>query len=282
MSELRDKLVFGAASLGMPYGLPRQGWPANAAPSEEEATALVERALEVGVTTFDTAPAYGDSEPRLGRALAGRGRVWTKVASGDPSTSLVRSLAHLQRTRVELLQWHNWSAALADDAAWRAAWTQLRDDPRVERLGATTYGITDAVAAADSGLFDVVQCEFNLLNQGVVAALAGKSIAIAVRSVYLQGALTDEGRALPELPALREGVARARSAAQGIGFTRLALHAALGHPQIAHVLVGIDRISQIDDAVITSELAPLSTAERERIPALDLGGDPAADPRTWR
>jgi aryl-alcohol dehydrogenase-like predicted oxidoreductase len=278
---VRDKLVFGAASLGMAYGLPRVGANANAAPTEAEAAALVEHAIALGVATFDTAPAYGDSEARLGRILGARGRVWTKVTAGDPAVSLAGSLARLGRPRVELLQWHNWTAALGGDPAWRAAWLALRGDPRVAQLGATTYGIADAVAAAESGCFEVVQCEFNLLVQGVVAALAGRSIAIAVRSVYLQGALTDDGRALPALPALRTGVERARAAAGGAGLTRLALRAALEHPAIAHVLVGIDRPEQLDTAVRIAAGAPLSPAERGGVAALDLGGDPACDPRTW-
>ena len=189
-----DRLVFGAASLGMAYGLPRQGADANVAPSESDAASLVERALELGITTFDTAPAYGASEERLGRILGARASVWTKVASGDPRASLEASLERLHRPRVELLQWHNWTDALGRDEAWTTAWSALRGDTRVARLGATTYGVADAAAAAKSGLFDVVQCEFHVLNQGVVAALAehvGRGeITIAVRSVLLQDPLT--------------------------------------------------------------------------------------------
>jgi aryl-alcohol dehydrogenase-like predicted oxidoreductase len=158
---------------------------------------------------------------------------------------------------------------------------RLRGDPRVARLGATTYGVDDAVAAADSGLFDVVQCEFHLLNQGVVAALAGRKIALAVRSVLLQGALTDEGRALPPLAVLHAGVEHARAAARGIGLTRLALRAALEHAAIAHVLVGIDRRDQLDEAVRIANGLPLAADEHAQIAALDLHGDPATDPRTW-
>jgi aryl-alcohol dehydrogenase-like predicted oxidoreductase len=278
--ELRGKLVFGAASLGMAYGLPRDDAAANQAPDESDATAIVEQALSLGVTTFDTAPAYGDSELRLGRALGGRGQVWTKVAAGDPSTSLDASLVRLQRPSVQLLQWHNWTAVLGGDASWVRAWSVLRGDARVERLGATTYGVDDAVAAAESGFFDVVQCEFNLLNQRVVAALSGRSIKVAVRSVLLQGALTDEGRALPSKPALRGGVERARSLAHG-RLTRFALRAALEHPAITHVLIGIDRRAQLDEAVEIADGPSLTDDDRAAIASLDLAGDPATDPRTW-
>lgn len=284
---MASRLVFGAASLGMPYGLPRQGAGTNVAPAESDAVALVERALERGITTFDTAPAYGESEARLGRLLGTRGRVWTKVASGDPARSLDASLERLRRSRVELLQWHNWTAALGQDDAWTSAWRSLRGDARVAQLGATTYGVADAVAAAESGLFDVVQCEFHILNQGVVNALAnacGKGtskVAVAVRSVLLQGALTDDGRELPDLPVLREGVARARAAAEGVGLTRLAMRAALEHDAIAYVLVGIDRLEQIEEASHIASGAPLDAATAARIADLDLHGDAACDPRTW-
>lgn len=282
---LGHKLVFGAASLGMAYGLPRQGAAANEAPSEAEASSLVERALALGITTFDTAPAYGESEARLGRLLGARGAVWTKVAAGDPSRSLAASLERLQRPRVELLQWHNWTESLGRDDAWLAAWAALRGDTRVVQLGATTYGVPDAVAAATSGLFDVVQCEFHVLNQGVVNALAEHvargAIKVATRSVLLQGALTDDGRALPDLPSLRAGEARARGAAEGVGLTRLAMRAALEHRAIGHVLVGIDRCEQIEEAAGIASGPALEPAVAAQVPALDLGGDPACDPRKW-
>lgn len=282
--ETVGRFVFGAAALGMRYGLRRVDSSTNTAQTEDEAAALVERALAAGITTFDTAPAYGASEERLGRALAGRGAVWTKVTAGDPAASLDASLVRLQRSRVELLQWHNWTAALADDAAWRDAWSRLRSDRRVERLGATTYGVADALAAVESGHFDVVQVEFHLLNQGVVEALAEHAarnrIRIAVRSVLLQGALTTEGRELPDLRALRVGVARAREVA-GDDLTRLALRTALEHRAISHVLVGFDRKEQIDEALRIASGAPLAPEQSARVRALDLRGEPECDPRTW-
>ena len=58
-----SEIGFGAASFW--------GHPAF---SEAEALRIVHRALDLGVTLFDTGPAYsrGEAEGRLGRALAGR------------------------------------------------------------------------------------------------------------------------------------------------------------------------------------------------------------------
>jgi len=54
----------------------------DAALSEPEADALVHRALDLGLTLFDTAPSYGTSEARLGRALKGRRGQVTLVTKG--------------------------------------------------------------------------------------------------------------------------------------------------------------------------------------------------------
>lgn len=286
----REKIIFGTAALGLAYGLPRPQADAATMLSDEDVELLVEHALEVGIDTFDTAPAYGTSEARLGGALRGRGRIWTKVLAGDPAVSVDASLERLgHRSHVELLQWHNWSAGLARDEAWRKSWLSLRGDPRVRSLGATTYGKVDALAAVESGLFDVVQVEFNLLNQGVVDLLAARSkshgaaVRVSVRSVFLQGALTDEGRALPaDRPVLADAIRRARDVATvaGGGLTHLALRAAVDHAAIDHVVLGFDRPPQIDAALALLD-QPLPDAARAAIGSLDLGGDPSADPRFW-
>src|SRR5687767_1436312 len=144
------RLVFGAAGIGMAYGLPRAAAQAAVEPLEADVRRLIEHALAIGIDTFDTAPAYGLSEARLGRILEGRGRIWTKVAGGDPRASLDASLERLHRTSVALLSWHNWTAALLEDAAWRAEWAAARHDGPAERVGATTYGVADALAAVES------------------------------------------------------------------------------------------------------------------------------------
>ncbi|WUD77262.1 aldo/keto reductase [Streptomyces sp. NBC_00510] len=56
---------YGAMSYANPYG--QSGYD-----PERAAREIVDRALEIGVTLFDTAEGYGDSEETLGRAIAGR------------------------------------------------------------------------------------------------------------------------------------------------------------------------------------------------------------------
>jgi aryl-alcohol dehydrogenase-like predicted oxidoreductase len=277
-----ERLVFGTAALGLVYGLAREG-ESRELLADAKARELVEHALTSGVTTFDTAPAYGVAEERLGRFLGKRGIVWTKVGAGDSRAGIERSLSSLSRMRIDLLQWHNWSPRVGDGAEFQRLWSDLRNDVRVVALGASTYGVNDALAAIRSGLFAVVQVEWNVLNQHVVKAVAEEAsrlgVRLALRSVLLQGALTREGRALPELPALRRGVDSARDAARdaNVDLECFAIRAALDQP-VAHVLVGFDRMDQIARAVAAARLPSLDATCVAR---LDVSPNDALDPRTW-
>src|SRR5947199_143331 len=97
-------LGFGAWAVG------GTGWGAAAA--EPERLAAIHRALELGVTFFDTAPTYGDgtSETLLGQTLkADRDRVAIATKVGprdDPRRSLEASLRRLATDYVDLIQLH--------------------------------------------------------------------------------------------------------------------------------------------------------------------------------
>lgn len=289
--------MLGTAGLGMAYGLPAADGGPPEPPSIEAAVDLLRAALSAGIGGFDSAPAYGEAEAVVGRALAGTGVVWTKLdhrlepgpgLSGRAFASLGGSLGRLQRERVDLLQWHNWTATLAQDPWFVDCWRGLAGDRRVGALGATTYGPDDASAAVESGLFSVVQVEWNLLNQRVVRTIAprarARGVRIAARSVLLRGVLTPKGDRLPDgLAALVEPRQRAvRVAAElGVSLPALALRAALDEPDISFVLVGTDRREQLDEALAAAMAPALPPEVWSRLRELEAADPQVADPRHW-
>ncbi|NJD05696.1 MAG: aldo/keto reductase [Methylococcaceae bacterium] len=296
MSTL-TRLVLGSVALGLPYGIASHGETRQVA-ADAEVKAVIDHALGAGISVFDTAPSYGMAEQRLGQLLPPRGiAVWSKLSNlptdGDlgerAKRSLAESLARLNRDHVDCLQWHNWTAQLAASRQFLAVWESLRDDPRVGHLGASTYGVEDALTAVRSGLFDQIQIEWNLLNQSVLDAVAGEAadrgVQLALRSVFLQGVLTAKGESLP--PALAGLAAPRRRAkrmavAWGLSLNALALRAALDHPARPLVLIGPDRQSQLREILDHAGLPPLPTNAFEELRGLDLAGAPETDPRTWR
>jgi len=101
--------------------------------SEEQASAALNRALDMGVNFIDTARAYGDSEHKIGLALGERHEEYvlaTKTHSRDYAGAmqdLESSLRELRTGRIDPWQLHNvmdrglWEQDTQPDGALAAA-----------------------------------------------------------------------------------------------------------------------------------------------------------------
>ncbi|WP_350277377.1 aldo/keto reductase [Kribbella sp. HUAS MG21] len=102
-------------------------------PADETAVATVDAAYQAGIRFFDTSPAYGDSERRLGTALQRRPRgeflVSTRVVGNDPEES-VRASTERLGLAVDLVFAH-------DEAAYPVL-DQLRRDGVIKAVGAAS------------------------------------------------------------------------------------------------------------------------------------------------
>lgn len=173
--------------------------------------AAVARALELGITYFDTAPIYGDtrSEVSLGRALHAlhaKPIVATKIAleleqlEDIPAAvvaSVESSLTRLRRDMVEVVYLHNRVGsrrAAKPDIGVGALLTiddvlgpsgvlvgleKLRERGLVRFFGCCSYGGETAAldALVSSGRFDAMLVHYNLINQTAwLPAVAGSAI----------------------------------------------------------------------------------------------------------
>ena len=141
----------------------------------------IEKALELGINYFDTAPGYGggQSEKMFGLALEGVDPdsifLATKASFGDRDAvmrSVEASLKNLKRDYVDLLQIHGdsisrerWSR-IAGPGGMLEAMRELKQSGMVKHLGFTTEDNNDVVyEMMDCGEFDVVQMCYNFLFQ---------------------------------------------------------------------------------------------------------------------
>ena len=125
------------------------GWGRGFGPSE--ASAIVKRALELGVNLFDTAEVYagGLSELLLGEALRGhrqRAYVATKVWPTHALRRQVRSAAEgslrrLQMDRIDLYQIH-WPNPLVPMSWTLAGMRDLLDSGRIGSVGVSNFSLS--------------------------------------------------------------------------------------------------------------------------------------------
>lgn len=153
-----------------------RGWGWNREFGPPEAEAIVKRALELGITLFDTAEIYGGghSERILGRALAERRseayvatKLWpTHMLRRQVVPSLQRSLSRLGMERAELYQLH-WPNPLAPLSWTMAGMRDARAAGLVDEVGVSNFGL-GRWRRADAALGSPVisnQVRYNLVQR---------------------------------------------------------------------------------------------------------------------
>ncbi len=172
-----SRLGFGGAPAGLTNYL--DSYSPEDVRQRNEVIGAIQRAVDLGITYFDTAPAYGQgaSEAIFGDALAGAGDSVFLATKLTPDSESVRvsvesSLKRLKRDRIDLLQIHgsSYSSAQADSylapGGLVAQMEALRDEGLIRFLGFTTEDQNCAVYRfIESGRFDVMQLCYNLLYQ---------------------------------------------------------------------------------------------------------------------
>lgn len=147
--------------------------------SEDDAVRLVRRAYDSGITFFDTARWYSDSEIKLGRALAGlRDRVVlaTKTGAqtaGEFRADLETSLRNLRTDHVDLYQFHNpdFCPVPGDGTGLYEAMLEAKRQGKVLHIGITNHRQKVARTAVDSGLYETLQFPLSYLSDDGDVAL---------------------------------------------------------------------------------------------------------------
>ena len=136
--------------------------------SAEYAGMLLRKAYEGGITFFDTARSYSDSEEKMGLALHDvRDKIF--IATKTPSTTvegfwkdLETSLRLLRTDYVDIYQFHNpdFCPKPGDGTGLYEAMLEAKEQGKIRFIGITNHRLGVAEEAAASGLYDTLQFPF--------------------------------------------------------------------------------------------------------------------------
>jgi len=161
------------------------------------AVKVLRHAYEQGITFYDTANAYRDSEDKIGLAFDGiRHNVIlaTKTIKRDAKSAtehLENSLRLLKTDYIDLYQLHqaaqekDWDAAAASDGVFEAV-VRARDQGKIRFIGVTSHSLTMALKLVKMGFFSTVQFPFNFIEDAAkdelhVAALEREMGILAMK-----------------------------------------------------------------------------------------------------
>lgn len=143
--------------------------------SMEEGAAVVRHCYRRGITFFDTANAYSDSEKKVGLALEDvRDRVVIATKTGrrdaeGAARHLQFSLDNLRTDYIDIYQFHNISdqqaldTILAPGGAMEPVKAAQREG-RIKFISFSSHNIATAITSCRTGLFSTVQFPFNFIE----------------------------------------------------------------------------------------------------------------------
>ena len=236
--------------------------------TDEESTAIIERALDLGVNYIDTARVYGQgrSEGYFGRVMKRRRKEVflaskTRDRTYDGSMrSLEASLEALQTDHLDLWQLHNvmtdddLERIFAKDGAIRAL-EQARAEKRVRFLGITGHYDPEVLRRGiERYPFDTVLVALNAADrhrasfiERLLPVAVQKKMGIIGMKVPARGRIFREG---------------------GITSMKEAMRYVLTLP-VSTVIVGVSTLAELEENVrIAREFAPLADAEMRRLETL--------------
>lgn len=140
--------------------------------SDQDAVYLICKAYAAGITFFDTARFYTDSECKLGEALEGiRDKVYiaTKTAASTAEAfykDLETSLHNLRTDYIDLYQFHNpaFCPRPGDGSGLYEAMLQAKANGKIRHIGITNHRLAVAHEAIESDLYETLQFPFCYLS----------------------------------------------------------------------------------------------------------------------
>ena len=295
--------ALGTVQLGIEYGLGEH----SAKPTEEAAFAILDRAVDLGVNTLDTANNYGESEAVIGRWLTKRraeGKklpyIVTKVGPlkhgsydmlrDDVMYQLEGCMKRLCIDKLDIFMLHDYEDYANDRDAMRKIFAEIKDQGLYDYSAISAYSRHDYGVIAESG-FDATQIPINVfdwsqIENGGMQKLADSGMMIFTRSVFLQGLVFHTPEDLdPRMdfcfPYLRRFIELYKEFE--LSPAALALSFVLSLPGVTQAVMGCDTADQVEsNCKLFDQTVTLTQDQLDKLHDAFRGIDPRViNPGTW-
>lgn len=231
--------------------------------SEDDAGRILNRALDLGITLFDTARGYGLSEERIGRHLAHRRREFVLSTKGGYGVDgvpdwtgevIARGIDDaLRRLRTDAIDVFHLHSCDADVLAREDIQRALEDAVRAGKVRVAAYsGENEALdAAALAPLFGSIQCSVNLADQRALGGAIPRASARG-RGVIGKRPLANAAWRFRERPhgdyaeVYWERIQSLRPRLEGADWANVALRFSAFAPGVSAVIAGTKSVANLE------------------------------------
>lgn len=258
-------MSLGTVQLGLNYGIANT----KGQPEEKQSFEMLQAALDNGITSLDTARAYGTSEEVLGRFFKQyKGDIpfiTTKIIGieGLPAAEIEKktfeiaekSLETLGVSKVNCIMLHRGSNLFENGEVVAKAMESLIKKGYTDTVGVSVYGGEELEKMFEYDVYTATQVPMSIFDQRLIASgmtdkLADRGITTFVRSVFLQGlffldpdTMTDPillEHAAPRIRLLRECAEK-----EGMSIAQLAIAYMREVRGVTSLVLGADTAEQV-------------------------------------
>ena len=281
---------------------------------DKQSLEALHHSVELGINFFDTAWVYGDgrSEKLLGQLLkvhsdkrlytvtkippknmAWPAEPWYNVEDTYPPEHIVKyteiSLKNLGIEQVDLILFHVWDDAWADDEGWQKAIADLKKRGLIKAFGISIdrWEPANVIKAIKTGNIDAVEVIYNIFDQApedeLFPVCRELGIATIARVPFDEGTLTGTLTLDSKWPKgdwrnsyftpdnLKQSIDHANNLKplipSGSTMPELALQFILSNPDVSTTIPGMRQIKNVDANVKASEKGKLDSALIEKLRA---------------
>jgi aryl-alcohol dehydrogenase-like predicted oxidoreductase len=269
------------------FGL-KYGVKGNERPDFERCAAIMDEAVQNGITAFDTAPLYGEAEEVIGRFLDIRPenrkkiKIVTKLPSGVGNIN--GSLKALNVSSVDGVLFHDEKDLYKPEAV--GALVRLKREGLAANVGVSVYTPETAVTAAKHKEIDYIQIPYNALDRrleqaGFFEAAREKGKTVFARSLFLQGLLLMDS--VPIIGA--DGYVRLFReicAKYGMDPAQGCVNYAAANGGIDYLIMGVESVTEVVENINTSNIPVNRDFINEIRLRVICGDETVLNPSLWR
>jgi predicted aldo/keto reductase-like oxidoreductase len=241
---------------------------------QEQAIAAIHRGFELGINYIDTALGYNseESEVVVGKALKGwRDRVWlsTKNPLSDRNADEWRACLEKQLSKLDVdyidvyhchgINWKVWEEHLSQPGKGIEAALKAKEEGLFHHLAFSFHDQPENLKRlADTGVFESVTCQYNLLdrsNEEAMAYARERGLGVVVMGPVGGGRLAGPSQTIQGLVS-----DPTRNAAE------VALRFVLANPNVSCAISGMNTVGMVEENCATaSRVESLSDSEVGRV-----------------
>ena len=282
-----SKITLGTTQLGLDYGISNT----KGKPTDEQSYRILQTASDNGITSFDTAPVYGNSEELIGKFLKNNPSlnftILTKISkikskNNHPSfdeikeivkKSLIASKDRLNIKKISMCLLHDPLDMHSYDRFVVKSLKQLKNEGIIEAIGASVYTPNQVNEFLENNELDVIQIPLNLFDTRLIkdctlTKLKNSGKIIFARSIFLQGLFFMDIDSLPKnMHFLRKPLEKLKkiSLNYDMEIKELAFSFVKDIPEVDSMIIGVDTEEQLKNHIKLLDVSPLSEEIKQEI-----------------